>query len=57
MFHDKSNHIKINYHFIRDCFMTMKLQYILANEYIADILTKALMKSKFVMFEDKLGVV
>ena len=35
----------------------MKLQYVPTSEQVADILTKALMKGKFVFFEDKLGVV
>lgn len=59
MFHDKSKHIEIKYHFIRDCVEKgiVKLHYIPMDEQIADILTKALMKSKFEFFRDKLGVV
>lgn len=59
MFHDKSKHIEIKYHFFRDCVekRTMKLQYIIIDEQISDILMKALMKSKFFFFRDKLGVV
>jgi hypothetical protein len=35
----------------------VKLQCISTNEQIADILTKPLVKEKFVYFKDKLGVV
>jgi hypothetical protein len=59
VFHDKSKHIEIRFHFIRDCVQkgTVKLQYVPTGEQVADILTKALMKGKFVFFRDKLGVV
>jgi hypothetical protein len=35
----------------------MKLQYISTDEQVADILTKALIKGKFVFFRDKLRLV
>jgi hypothetical protein len=35
----------------------VKLQYVHTGEQVADILTKALMKGKFVFFKDKLGAV
>jgi hypothetical protein len=59
MFHDRSKHIEIRYHFIQDCVQkgSVKLQYVLTDEQIADILTKPLVKGKFVYFRDKLGVV
>jgi hypothetical protein len=59
VFHDRSKHIEISYHFIRDYVLRgdVKLQYISTDEQIADILTKALLKGKFVFFRDKLGVV
>ena len=59
VFHDRSKHIEIRYHFIRDYIQrgAMKLQYISTDEQVADILTKALQKGKFVFFRDKLGVV
>ena len=59
MFHDKSKHIEIKYHFIKDCVEKgiVKLWYILTEEHIAYILTKALVKNKFVFFRDKLSVV
>jgi hypothetical protein len=59
MLHDRSKHIEIRYHFIRDCMQkgSVKLQYVPNSEQIADILTKPLVKGKFVYFRDKLGVV
>jgi hypothetical protein len=59
VFHDRSKHIDIIYHFIRDRIQKgkMKLQYISTNEQVADILTKPLEKGKFLFFRDRLGVV
>ena len=58
MFHDRSKHIEMKYHFIRDLVQggALKLQYIRTDEKIADILTKPLTASKFVYFRDKLGM-
>eukprot|EP00253_Pinus_taeda_P009608 PITA_09608 len=59
VFHDRSKHIGIRYHFIRDYVQkgAVKLEYISTNEKIADILTKALPRGKHVYFRDKMGVV
>jgi hypothetical protein len=59
VFHDRSKHIEIRYHFIRDYVQrgAVELQYISTEEQVADILTKALGRGKFVFFRDKLGVV
>jgi hypothetical protein len=59
VFHDRSKHIEIRYHFIRDYVQrgAVELQYISTEEQVADILTKALNMGKFVFFRDKLGVV
>ena len=58
MFHDRSKHIEMRYHFIRDLVQrgALKLQYIRIDEQIADILTKPLTVLKFVYFRDKLGI-
>ena len=58
MFHDRSKHIEMRYHFIRDLVQrgALKLQYIRTDEQIADILTKPLATSKFMYFRDKLGM-
>jgi uncharacterized OsmC-like protein len=54
-----SKHIEIRYHFIRDMVQkeVVKLQHISTDKQIAYILTKPLVKGKFVYFRDKLGVV
>jgi hypothetical protein len=53
VFHDRSKHIEIRYHFIRDRIQkgAVKLQYISTDEQVADILTKPLEKGKFVFFK------
>ena len=58
VFHDRSKHIDIRYHFLRDCVHmgTIKLEYIQTDEQVVDIFTKALCKQSFVKFRDKLGL-
>ena len=58
VFHDRSKHIDMRYHFIRDLVQrgALKLQYIHTDEQIVDILTKPLTASKFMYFRDKLGM-
>ena len=58
MFHDRSKHIEMKYHFIEDLVQrgALKLEYICTDEQIADILTKPLTTSKFIYFLDKLGM-
>jgi hypothetical protein len=59
VFHDKSKHIEIQYHYIRDMVQrgAVKLQYVGTNENVADVFTKLLSRVKFEYFRDKLGVV
>ena len=42
VFHDKLKHIKIKYHYIKDMVQrgAVKLQYVVMDEQIADVLTK-----------------
>ena len=58
IFHDRSKHIEIKYHFIRDTVQKgeVKLQYISIDEHIIDTLTKPLSKVKFLCFIYKIGV-
>ena len=58
VFHDKSKHIEIKYHSIRDMVQrgAMKLQYVANEEHIADVLKKPLAKVKFEYSREKLGV-
>jgi hypothetical protein len=59
VFHDRSKHIEICYHFIRDMVQrgALKLQYISTDEQVADVMTKPLSCVKFEHFRDKLGIV
>jgi hypothetical protein len=58
VFHDRSKHIDIRYHHLRDCVQRkiMLLQYIPTEDQDADILTKALTRSKFEYHRDRIGV-
>ena len=59
VFHDRSKHIDIRYHHIRDCVQRriMLLSYILTEGQDADILMKALTKRKFEYHRGRIGVV
>ena len=59
IFHDRSKHIDIKYHFIRDMVQrgTIRLDHIGTDEQVADILTKPLGKVKFLTFRENLGIV
>jgi hypothetical protein len=59
VFHDRSKHIEIRYHFIRDWVQrgAVQLQYVSTDDQVADILTKALPRGKHVYFRDKMGLV
>ena len=58
VFHDKSKHIKIKYHYIMDMVErgAMKLQYVATDDQIANVLTKPLDRVKFEYFREKLVV-
>ena len=58
MFHEKSKHIEIKYHYIKDMVQrgAVKLQYVAMKEPIADVLTKPLARVNFEYFREKLGV-
>ena len=59
VFHDRSKHIDIICHFIRDCVQrgAIQLQYVPTGEQVADILTKALRRAKFTQFREHMGMV
>ena len=59
VFHDRSNHIEIKYHYIRDMVEkgAVKLHYIATDEQTVDVFTKSLSRVKVEYFRDKLGVV
>jgi hypothetical protein len=59
MFHDKSKHIDIQYHYIHDMMQRggAKLQYVGTDEQVAGVWTKPLSRVKFKYFRDKIGIV
>lgn len=58
VFHGRSKHIDVRYHFIRECVERGEviLQHVSSNEQRADIMTKALIKNKFEDMRKLLGV-
>ena len=58
VFHDRSKHIDIKYHFIRDMVQrgVIRLHHIGIDEQVTDIHTKPLRKVKFLTFCERLGV-
>ena len=59
LFHDKSKHIEIKFHYIKYMVQrrAVKLQYMETNEKIVDVLTKPLARVKFKYFKERLGVI
>eukprot|EP00253_Pinus_taeda_P004142 PITA_04142 len=59
VFHDWSKHIDIWCHFFRDCVQrgAVQLSYTPTGEQVADILTKALGRTKFDYFREKMGMI
>ena len=59
VFHDRSKHIEIPYHYVRDMVerRVIQLEYISTSDQTADILNKALPKVKVDRFRNKLGMV
>ena len=59
VFHDKSKHMEITYHYIQDMVQkgVVKLQYVPREEQVADVFTKPLSHVKFEYFRDNISVV
>ena len=59
IFHEKSKHIEIPYHYVRDKIdrNTVKLEYICTTDQTTDILTKPLSRVKIDHFRKRLGMV
>jgi hypothetical protein len=59
VFHDRSKHIEMRYHYVGDMVQKniLSIQYVPTTEQTAHILTKPLSLTKFVYIRDKLGVV
>jgi hypothetical protein len=58
VFHERSKHIRIKYHFIRSCLEdgSIKAEYIFTTDQLADILTKSLDKTKFEKMRGRIGL-
>eukprot|EP00253_Pinus_taeda_P026733 PITA_26733 len=58
-FHDRSKHIDIRCHFVRDCVQrgAMQLRYTPTGEQVANILTKALGRTKFDYLREKMRMI
>eukprot|EP00253_Pinus_taeda_P026337 PITA_26337 len=59
VYHDRSNHIDIWCHFVRHCVQrgAVQLSYTATGEQVANILTKALRRTKFDYFREKMGMI
>ena len=59
VFHDRSKHIDVRYHFIRECVEDgrVKTESIGTADQLADILTKALGHEQFCNMRSRIGVV
>ena len=58
VFHDKSKHIEMKYHYIRDMVQKgiIKLKYVATDTQVANILTKPSPLKSFARFRSMLGV-
>ena len=58
VYHERSKHIDVRYHFIRECYESEKLDvdHVGTDLQLADILTKGLGRVKFVEMRQMLGV-
>jgi hypothetical protein len=58
VFHDRSKHIDMRYHYIRECVEhnRVKLRFVGTAEELADILTKALGRERFCELRSRIGV-
>jgi hypothetical protein len=59
IFHEWSKHIRVRYHFIRDCLEegNFKACYINTKDQLADLLTKLLCSIKFLELYSRIGMV
>jgi len=59
VFHDRSKHIDVRYHYIRECIEEdrVKMQSVRTAEELADMLTKALGPQQFCELRSKIGVI
>jgi hypothetical protein len=58
VFHERSKHIDVRYHFVRECVEEGKLEveHVRTEEQHADILTKPLARFRFQTLKEKIGM-
>ena len=58
VFHERSKHIDVRYHLVRNCVEKKKLavEYVKTEEQLADILTKPLARFRFQALKEKIGI-
>jgi hypothetical protein len=58
VFHDRSKHIDVRYHYLRECVDKglIHIIYSATEEQLADLLTKALGRGRFLLLRNKIGV-
>ena len=58
VFYGRSKHIRIKYHFIRDCLEegSIKADHISTTDQLAEIVTKSLVKTKFQEMRKRIGL-
>jgi hypothetical protein len=58
VFHDRSKHIDVRYHFVRSYFEQgkLELEHVRTEEQHADILTKSLARFRFQELKEKIGM-
>jgi hypothetical protein len=58
IFHERSKHIRIKYHFIRSCLEdgSIKAEHIPTTDQLVDILTKSLGKAKYEEMRERIGL-
>ncbi|KAJ4723526.1 Retrovirus-related Pol polyprotein from transposon TNT 1-94 [Melia azedarach] len=59
VFHDRSKHIDMRYHYIRECITRndVHMEYVKSRDQIADIFTKPLKQEDFIRLRNSLGVI
>lgn len=59
VFHDRSKHIDLRFHFIRECIDdgTIYVDHINTGDQLADILTKSLTRTRFVELRTRIGMI
>ena len=59
VFHDRSKHIQIRYHYIRQCVENgdINIQFIRTEDQLSDIMTKALGRVRFQDLQRRIGIV